>query len=159
MFDRITHTTTVWTGSPAAVIGSVLIVVVWALTGPIFGFSDTWQLVINTGTTILTFNMVFVIQAAQNRDGAAVQIKLDEILKAIEAADNSMIAIEEEGATRLPMRSSSIARSRRGRDGTSGTTIGRHSDGQAGVILPQGWTGDYLGVLRAGEGKMRRRRG
>ena len=96
MFDRITRTTTAWTGSPAAVIGSVLIVLVWAATGPIFGFSDTWQLVINTGTTILTFNMVFVIQAAQNRDGAAVQTKLDEILRALESADDRMIAIEED---------------------------------------------------------------
>jgi low affinity Fe/Cu permease len=98
MFDRITRAATMWTGSPAAVVGSVLIVLIWALTGPIFGFSDTWQLVINTGTTILTFNMVFVIQAAQNRDGAAVQTKLDEILRAIEGADNRMIALEEEGA-------------------------------------------------------------
>lgn len=101
MFDRVTRAVTVWTGSPAAVIGSVLIILVWALTGPIFGFSDTWQLVINTGTTILTFNMVFVIQAAQNRDGAAVQTKLDEILRAIEGADDRMIAIEEESADTL----------------------------------------------------------
>lgn len=101
MFDRLTRVVTDWSGSPAAVIGSVLIVVVWALTGPIFGFSDTWQLVINTGTTILTFNMVFVIQAAQNRDGAAVQIKLDEILKAIESADNTKIGIEEEDRAKI----------------------------------------------------------
>jgi low affinity Fe/Cu permease len=96
MFERISRSVTMWTGSPAAVIGSVLIVLVWAATGPVFGFSDTWQLVINTGTTILTFNMVFVIQAAQNRDGAAVQTKLDEILRAIEGADDRMIAIEED---------------------------------------------------------------
>jgi low affinity Fe/Cu permease len=101
MFDRITRSATGWTGSPAAVIGSVLIVLVWAATGPIFGFSDTWQLVINTGTTILTFNMVFVIQAAQNRDGAAVQTKLDEILRAIEGADDRMIAIEEDTSDAL----------------------------------------------------------
>ena len=96
MFNRITRAATVWTGTPAAVIGSVVIVVVWALTGPLFGFSDTWQLVINTATTILTFNMVFVIQAAQNRDGAVVQAKLDEILGAIQGADNQMMAIEED---------------------------------------------------------------
>ena len=101
MFDRIARSITAWTGSAAAVIGSVLIVVVWALTGPIFHFSDTWQLVINTGTTILTFNMVFVIQAAQNRDGAAVQTKLDEILRAIAAADNRLIAVEEEDGDRI----------------------------------------------------------
>lgn len=101
MFDRITRAIAEWTGSPAAVVGSVLIVAVWALTGPIFGFSDTWQLVINTGTTILTFNMVFVIQAAQNRDTAAIQTKLDEILRANESADNRVIAIEEEGSDRI----------------------------------------------------------
>ena len=101
MFERMTRLVTFWTGSPAAVIGSVLIVVVWALTGPIFNFSDTWQLVINTGTTILTFNMVFVIQAAQNHDGAAIQTKLDEILRSIASADNRMIALEEEGSERL----------------------------------------------------------
>ena len=96
MFDRLTRVATAWTGSPGAVIGSLAIVIVWALTGPIFGFSDTWQLVINTATTILTFNMVFIIQAAQNRDGAAIQTKLDEILRALEGADDRMIAIEEE---------------------------------------------------------------
>jgi low affinity Fe/Cu permease len=96
MFDKITRAATIWTGTPAALIGSVFIVVVWALTGPIFGFSDTWQLVINTGTTILTFNMVFVIQAAQNRDGATVHTKLDEILRAIQGADNQMMALEED---------------------------------------------------------------
>lgn len=101
MFDRMTRTVTAWTGSPAAVIGSILIVLVWAATGPVFGFSNTWQLVINTGTTILTFNMVFVIQAAQNRDGAAVQTKLDEILRALEGADNRLIAIEEDGSESL----------------------------------------------------------
>ena len=101
MFDRMTRLITFWTGSPAAVIGSVLIVAVWAATGPIFNFSDTWQLVINTGTTILTFNMVFVIQAAQNHDGAAIQTKLDEILRSIASADNRMIALEEESAERL----------------------------------------------------------
>jgi low affinity Fe/Cu permease len=101
MFDRFTRLATLWTGSPVAVVGSVLIVLIWALTGPVFHFSDTWQLVINTGTTILTFNMVFVIQAAQNRDGAAVQTKLDEILRAIAGADNRLIALEEESAERI----------------------------------------------------------
>jgi low affinity Fe/Cu permease len=101
MFERITRAVTAWTGSPAAVIGAILVVAVWALTGPIFGFSDTWQLVINTGTTILTFNMVFVIQAAQNRDGVAVQAKLDEILEAISGADNRMIKLEEDSEEKV----------------------------------------------------------
>ena len=101
MFERMTRVVALWTGSPAAVLGSLLIVVVWALSGPIFRFSDTWQLVINTGTTILTFNMVFIIQAAQNRDGAAVQTKLDEILRAIAGADNRMIALEEDSGKKI----------------------------------------------------------
>jgi low affinity Fe/Cu permease len=67
-----------WLGSIPAIVGSVLIIVVWGLTGPIFDYSDTWQLIINTGTTIITFNMVFVIQNTQNRDGRAMQAKLDE---------------------------------------------------------------------------------
>ena len=67
-------------------------VVVWAVTGPIFGFSDTWQLVINTGTTIVTFLMVFLIQNTQNRDAAAIQVKLDELLRAVEGARESSSA-------------------------------------------------------------------
>jgi low affinity Fe/Cu permease len=73
----ISHVTG-WLGSFPAILGSVLLIVVWVLTGPLFHFSDTWQLIINTSTTIITFNMVFVIQNTQNRDGRAMQAKLDE---------------------------------------------------------------------------------
>jgi len=76
-------------------VTAVLVVVVWAATGPLFGWSDTWQLVINTGTTIITFLMVFVIQAAQNRESAAVHVKLDELLRALEGARNRIILAEE----------------------------------------------------------------
>lgn len=82
-------------GSTPAIIGSVLVIVVWAACGPFAGFSNTWQLVINTGTTILTFNMVFVIQNTQNRDGLAVQVKLDAILHALDQADDELMGIEE----------------------------------------------------------------
>lgn len=82
-------------GSTPAIIGSVVVIVVWALAGPFAGFSHTWQVVINTGTTILTFNMVFVIQNTQNRDGLAVQVKLDAILHALDGADDKHIGIEE----------------------------------------------------------------
>jgi low affinity Fe/Cu permease len=82
-------------GSTPAIIGSVLVIVVWAICGPFAGFSNTWQLVINTGTTILTFNMVFVIQNTQNRDGLAVQVKLDAILHALDGADDRLMGIEE----------------------------------------------------------------
>jgi len=81
-------------GRPRAFLLAVLIVVVWAVTGPLFHWSDTWQLVINTGTTIVTFLMVFLIQNAQNRDGAAIQAKLDELIRAVGHARNEFIGIE-----------------------------------------------------------------
>ena len=81
------------TGKPATFMLALLIVVVWGITGPLFGFSDTWQLVINTGTTIITFLMVFLIQNTQNRDGAALQAKLDELIRA-STAHNTFIGIE-----------------------------------------------------------------
>jgi low affinity Fe/Cu permease len=87
--DRVSR----WAGQPGAFLLAVASVVVWAVTGPLFHFSETWQLVINTGTTIVTFLMVFVIQNAQNRDGAAIQAKLDEIIRA-SASENIFIGIE-----------------------------------------------------------------
>ena len=81
-------------GHPLAFIIAVLIIVVWAIAGPIFHFSDTWQLVINTGTTIITFLMVFLIQNTQNRDSEAMQVKLDELILSIKAADNSILNTE-----------------------------------------------------------------
>ncbi len=82
-------------GRPSTVIGAVIIILLWAVSGPLFHFSDTWQLVINTGTTIVTFLMVFLIQNTQNRDTEALQIKLDELLRAVGAARNTMIDLEE----------------------------------------------------------------
>jgi low affinity Fe/Cu permease len=84
-----------WSGKPLAFIIAVTAVVIWAATGPIFGFSDTWQLVINTSTTIITFLMVFLIQSTQNRDTLALQIKLAELIHAVGAAKDSLAAAED----------------------------------------------------------------
>jgi low affinity Fe/Cu permease len=82
-------------GHPATFAAAVLVIIAWALSGPIFAFSDTWQLVINTGTTIITFLMVFLIQNSQNRESKAVQLKLDEIIRALTGAHNTLLNLEE----------------------------------------------------------------
>jgi low affinity Fe/Cu permease len=94
-FRRFAHRAAIVFGSPWAFLFAVIIVVVWALLGPHYHFSDTWQLVINTGTTIVTFLMVFVIQNTQNRDTRAMQLKLDELLRAVGKARNSLLELED----------------------------------------------------------------
>ena len=95
--ERFAAAATRWTGSTSAFIAAALIIVAWLVSGPLFHFSDTWQLVINTGTTIVTFLMVFLIQRAQNKDSLAVQIKLNELIAAVEGASNRLIAAEDLG--------------------------------------------------------------
>ncbi len=94
-FASFAHAISRWTGKPATFLLCVTLVVLWAATGPIFHYSDTWQLVINTSTTIVTFLMVFLIQNTQNRDALAFQIKLSELVIAMKGAPNSIAAIEE----------------------------------------------------------------
>ena len=93
--EWFSHQATVWAGSSWAFIIAVSVVIIWAVTGPIFDFSDTWQLVINTGTTIVTFLMVFLIQRTQNKDALALHLKLNEIVAAIEGASNRLIDVED----------------------------------------------------------------
>jgi low affinity Fe/Cu permease len=96
-------------GSPIAVGLAALVIIVWAVTGPLFGFSDTWQLAINTGTTIVTFLMVFVIQTTQNRDSEAVHLKLDELIRAVRGARNEFITVEHDTEAELARREREMA--------------------------------------------------
>ena len=95
IFDRFSKKVTVITGSPWAFILAFFIIIIWCISGPIFNYSDTWQLVINTGTTIVTFLMVFVIQQSQNKDTMALQLKLNELIAASEKASNRLIDVED----------------------------------------------------------------
>ena len=93
-FEHVSRRVTRATGRPWAFLAALLIVVLWAISGPLFGFADTWQLVINTGTTIVTFLMVFLIQQTQNKDGKAVELKLNELVAATKGASNRLIDVE-----------------------------------------------------------------
>ena len=95
IFHTFAHRTSLAVGSPWASVLALLTIIVWAATGPVFGFSDTWQLVINTSTTIVTFLMVFLIQNTQNRDAKVMHLKLDELIRAVKEARNSLIDLEE----------------------------------------------------------------
>jgi low affinity Fe/Cu permease len=94
-FTRFANGASRATGKPVTFVLALVIVAVWAVTGPMFGFSDTWQLIINTGTTIVTFLMVFLIQNTQNRDSEAMHVKMDELIRALEGAHNALLDLEE----------------------------------------------------------------
>src|ERR1700750_633394 len=93
-FSKVASTTAIWMGQPSAFVGAVAACIVWAVSGPALHYSDTWQLIVNTATTVLTFLAVFLIQNSQNRDGAAIQAKLDEILRALDNARSEFVGIE-----------------------------------------------------------------
>ena len=115
-FDRFAKWASRASGHPTTFAAAVLILLGWAASGPIFGFDNTWQLAINTGTTIVTFLMVFLIQNTQNRDGAAVQLKLDELIRAIDGAHNGFLDLEElsdEDLARVRARFEALARASR----------------------------------------------
>ncbi len=94
-FERFANRASLFTGSSTAFLGAAAVVILWAVSGPLFGFSETWQLVINTGTTIITFLMVFLIQKAQNKDSKAIQLKLNELIASNTRASNRMVDIED----------------------------------------------------------------
>jgi low affinity Fe/Cu permease len=124
VLERFSRVVTAWTGSSWAFSLALLVIVAWAASGPVFGYSDTWQLAINTGTTIVTFLMVFLIQRSQNKDSRAVHLKLNEIVSAIEGASNRLVDVEDlsedelrvlhtyyEALAKLAKRDSSLTRS------------------------------------------------
>ena len=93
-FRRFAHRTAEWAGTPTAFVLGLALIVLWALTGPLFGYSDTWQLIVNTGTTIITFLLVLLVQNTQNRDARAIHLKLDELLRGLKGARTAMVALE-----------------------------------------------------------------
>jgi low affinity Fe/Cu permease len=95
LFQKMANKVTKATGSPIAFIIALTVIIIWGITGPLFGFSDTWQLVINTGTTIITFLMVFIIQQSQNKETTAIQLKLNELIASNERASNRLVDIED----------------------------------------------------------------
>ena len=111
-FRKFAHITSALVGSAWAFILAVAIILVWAITGPIFHFSDTWQLIINTGTTIVTFLMVFLIQNTQNRDAKAIHLKLDELLRAVSEARTGMVDLEDLSDAELQRLQAEFARLR-----------------------------------------------
>jgi low affinity Fe/Cu permease len=94
LFRRFATKTSEWVGSPAAFVIGLALIVLWAVSGPLFAYSDSWQLVVNTATTVITFLMVFVIQATQNRDARAIHLKLDELIRGVKGARTAMVALE-----------------------------------------------------------------
>jgi low affinity Fe/Cu permease len=118
-------------GQPSTFIVALLIVIIWGVSGPLFHFSDTWQLVINTGTTIVTFLMVFLIQNSQNRDGAAMQAKIDELLRAVDKAREQFIGIEHLTDNQIELIRSALekyAKGEKGKQKTADDTVDRLLD-------------------------------
>jgi low affinity Fe/Cu permease len=130
-FNRIASTIAAAMGQASTFIVAVLVILVWAVSGPLFDFSDTWQLVVNTGTTIVTFLMVFLIQNSQNRDAAAMQAKLDELLRAVDKAREQFIGIEHLTDHQIELIRSALeryAKDQKGKQKTADDTVDRLLD-------------------------------
>ena len=131
VFTKIASTSATLMGQPLAFIISSLLVIVWAVSGPFFEYSDTWQLVINTATTVLTFLAVFLIQNSQNRDGAAIQAKLDEVIRALDNARGAFIGIEHLTESQIEDIRAALEREvgkQPGKSGTADDTVDRLLD-------------------------------
>lgn len=127
-FTRIASASATAMGQPLAFIVSTLLVILWAVTGPLFNYSDTWQLIINTATTVLTFLAVFLIQNSQNRDGAAIQAKLDELIRAVDKARGQFIGIEhltDGQIDKIRLALEEEAAGATGKEGTADETVDR----------------------------------
>ncbi len=123
-FDRFARWAARWTGRPSAFNVAMIIILVWVISGPIFGFSDTWQLIINTATTIVTFLMVFLIQHTQSRDTEAMQVKMDELIRAMKDANNALLDLEElEEEELVEIRKRYVNLAREARNGTDKKSI------------------------------------
>jgi low affinity Fe/Cu permease len=130
-FNWFATKTSTAAGQPLTFVVALLVILVWAVTGPVFRFSDTWQLIINTGTTIVTFLMVFLIQNSQNRDGAAMQAKLDELLRAVDKARESFIGIEHLTDSQIELLRAALeryAKKQGGKQKTADDTVDRLLD-------------------------------
>ena len=131
LFSNIASKTAVWMGQPGAFVGALAACIIWAVSGPIFKYSDTWQLVINTATTVLTFLAVFLIQNSQNRDGAAIQAKLDELLRAMDQARSQFIGIEHLSDKQIELIRAALERQAKNesqKQGTAEDTVDRLLD-------------------------------
>ena len=100
-FEKLTHKLTEWIGSPAALAITLASILLWALSGPFLGFSDTWQLIINTSTTVITMVLVIMVQATQNRESKALHVKLDEIIEGLETTSNRVVGVETESEAHI----------------------------------------------------------
>ena len=135
LFTRVATLISTAAGQPLSFIMAIMIVAIWAVSGPLFNYSDTWQLVINTGTTIVTFLMVFLIQNSQNRDGAAMQAKLDELLRAVDKAREQFIGIEHLTDQQIELVRSALeryAKQQTGKQKTAEDTVDRLLDRMTG---------------------------